>query len=170
VEGPPPEAKSGKTERKKTKQQRQEANINSCLLDLADVRDEAGHRLVVRNGFHRPRQIATSAGVVEVKAPRVDDRRVDPATGNRRRFASAILPPWARKTPKTFEVLPLLYLHGLSTGDFVPALEQFLGSAAGLSAATVSRLTTQWQQDHAAFQARDLSTTDYVYVWASGCT
>src|SRR5256885_12350081 len=62
----------------------------------------------------------------------------------------------------------LLYLHGLSTGDFVPALEQFLGSAAGLSSATVSRLTAQWTEDHKAFQARDLSKTDFVYVWANG--
>jgi putative transposase len=89
-------------------------------------------------------------------------------TGERKRFASAILPAWARKTPKISEVLPLLYLHGLSTGDFVPALEQFLGSAAGLSPATVSRLTVQWQADHAAFGRRDLSGCDYVYVWADG--
>jgi putative transposase len=85
-----------------------------------------------------------------------------------RRFSSAILPPWARKSPKVTEVLPLLYLHGLSTGDFVPVLEQFLGSAAGLSAATVTRLTVQWQADHAAFGERDLSKLDYVYVWAGG--
>ncbi|MGH3630363.1 MAG: IS256 family transposase, partial [Sciscionella sp.] len=98
----------------------------------------------------------------------VNDKRADPGTGERRRFSSAILPPWARKTPKISEVLPLLYLHGLSTGDFVPALEQFLGSTAGLSAATVTRLTTQWQDDHAAFQQRDLSKVDYVYVWADG--
>ena len=78
------------------------------------------------------------------------------------------MPPWARKSPKIAEVLPLLYLHGLSTGDFVPALEQFLGSAAGLSPATVTRLTVQWQADHAAFGERDLSKLDYVYVWADG--
>lgn len=83
-------------------------------------------------------------------------------------FSSTILPPWARKSPKTGEVLPLLYLHGLSSGDFVPALEQFLGSLAGLSAAAVTRLTQQWQGDHKAFGERDLSATDYVYVWADG--
>lgn len=88
--------------------------------------------------------------------------------GERRRFSSAILPPWARKSPKISEVLPLLYLHGLSSGDFAPALEQFLGSSAGLSPATVTRLTAQWQADHAAFMDRDLSATDYVYVWADG--
>jgi hypothetical protein len=84
-----------------------------------------------------------------------------------RRSASKILPPWCRKSPKVSEVLPLLYLHGLS-GDFVPALEQFLGSAAGLSPATVTRLTKQWQDDHAAFQQRGLADSDYVYVWADG--
>jgi transposase-like protein len=93
---------------------------------------------------------------------------VDETTGERRRFSSAILPPWCRKSPKIAEVLPLPYLHGLSTGDFVPALEQFLGSSAGLSPATATRLTTQWQADHATFQDRDLSQTDYVYVWVDG--
>ena len=88
-------------------------------------RDENGHRLVVRNGSHQPREVLTSAGAVEVTAPRVNDRRSDPETGERRRFSSAILPAWCRKTPKVTEVLPLLYLHGLSTGDFVPALGQF---------------------------------------------
>ena len=83
----------------------------------------------------------------------MNDRRVDEATGERKRFSSKILPPWCRKSPKVSEVLPLLYLHGLSSGDFVPALEQFLGSAAGLSPATVTRLTKQWSDDHAAFQA-----------------
>ncbi|GAA3786660.1 IS256 family transposase [Sphaerisporangium flaviroseum] len=102
------------------------------------------------------------------QAPRVNDKRVDEATGERKRFSSAILPPWCRKSPKISEVLPLLYLHGLSSGDFVPALEQFLGSSAGLSPATVTRLTQQWQADHAAFMDRDLSDVDYVYVWADG--
>jgi putative transposase len=76
-----------------------------------------------------------------VVAPWVNDRRTDPATGQRQRFRSAILPPWCRKSPKVAEVLPLLYLHGLSSGDFVPALEQFLGSTAGLSTAAITRLT-----------------------------
>jgi len=84
------------------------------------------------------------------------------------RFRSVILPPWCRKSPKVAEVLPLLYLHGLSTGDFVPALEAFFGSAAGLSAAAVGRLLTSWQADYQAFCQRDLSDRDYVYVWADG--
>ncbi len=115
-----------------------------------------------------PRAVTTAAGSVEVTAPRVNDKRVDEATGERKRFSSKILPPWCRKSPKISEVLPLLYLHGLSSGDFVPALEQFLGSSTGLSPATVTRLTKQWQDDHTAFQQRDLSASDYVYVWADG--
>ncbi|MFI6361049.1 IS256 family transposase [Streptomyces sp. NPDC050743] len=145
-----------------------EAEVNTYIAELADQRDEAGRRLVVRNGYHQARKVTTAAGVVEVKAPRVNDKRVDEATGERKRFSSAILPPWCRKSPKISEVLPLLYLHGLSSGDFVPALKQFLGSAAGLSPATVTRLTQQWQADHTAFMERDLSEVDYVYVWADG--
>ncbi|MET7796759.1 IS256 family transposase [Streptomyces decoyicus] len=144
------------------------AEVDAYITELADQRDENGRRLVVRNGHHQPRSVTTSAGTFEVKAPRVNDKRIDEATGERKRFSSAILPPWARKSPKISEVLPLLYLHGLSSGDFVPALEQFLGSSAGPSPATVTRLTTQWQADHKAFGERDLSATDYVYVWADG--
>jgi transposase-like protein len=84
------------------------------------------------------------------------------------REPSAFLPPWARKAPKITEVLPLLYLHGLSSGDFVPALGQFLGSAAGLSAAVITRLTETWQAEQRAFAARDLSGVDYIYLWADG--
>jgi transposase-like protein len=73
-----------------------------------------------------------------------------------------------RKTPKITEVLPLLYLHGLSTGDFVPALGEFLGSSAGLSAATITRLTTSWQAEQRAFAEKDLSGVDYVYLWVDG--
>src|SRR3954470_4798097 len=88
--------------------------------------DKDGHWLVFRNGFHDPREVATAAGAVPVRQPRVNDKRIDETTGERQRFSSAILPAWARKSPGVAEVLPLLYLHGLSSGDFVPALEQFL--------------------------------------------
>jgi transposase-like protein len=121
---------------------------------------------VVRNGYHQPREVTTTAGPVEVTMPRVNDKRVD--TGERQRFASAILPPWARKTPKITEVLPLLYLHGLSSGDFVPALGQFLGGSKGLSSSVVTKLTEQWQGEQRAFAARDLSEMDFVYLWADG--
>lgn len=137
-----------------------EAEVDQCIAELAGETDEAGRRLVVRNGHHRPRTVTTTAGPVEVTAPRVNDKRLDAATGERMRFSSKILPPWCRKSPTVSEVLPLLYLHGLPSGHFVPALEQFLGSAAGLS--------KQWQDDHAAFQQRDLADSDYVYVWADG--
>jgi transposase-like protein len=123
---------------------------------------------VVRNGCHQPREVLTSAGAVQVTAPRVNDKRTDPDTGERKRFSSAILPPWCRKTPKVTEVLPLLYLHGLSSGDFVPALGQFLGSAAGLSGPVITKLTETWKAEQRAFAARDLSQVDYVYLWADG--
>ena len=110
----------------------------------------------------------TSAGAVEVVAPRVNDRRVDPDTGERAKFSSAILPPWCRRTPKITEVLPLLYLHGLSTSDFVPALGQFLGSTSGLSAPVITRLTETWKAEQRSFATRDLASVDYVYLWADG--
>jgi transposase-like protein len=141
-----------------------DAYINRFLGEL----DEDGHRLVVRNGHHDPRTVVCAAGAVEVRAPRVNDKRVDESTGERVRFKSAILPAWCRRSPKITEVLPLLYLHGLSGGDFVPALEGFLGSSAGLSAATVTRLCEQWQAEQKAFAQRDLSGVDYVYCWADG--
>jgi putative transposase len=145
-----------------------EAEVDAYLAAHPAERDEHGRRLVVRNGHARQRQVTTAAGAVAVRAPRVDDRRADPVTGDRIRFRSVILPPWCRRSPKVAEVLPLLYLHGLSTGDFVPALEAFFGSAAGLSAAVITRLVAQWQADHEAFGRRDLSDRDYVYVWADG--
>nr|WP_085986119.1 IS256 family transposase [Micromonospora sp. ATCC 39149]QLJ99141.1 IS256 family transposase [Micromonospora carbonacea] len=144
-----------------------EAEVAAYIAAHADQVDAQGRRLVVRNGHARSRQVLTSAGAVEVSTPRVNDKRVD-ETGERRRFASAILPAWCRKSPKISEVLPLLYLHGLSSQDFVPALEQFLGTGSGLSATTITRLTVQWQDEARAFSGRDLSTADYVYVWADG--
>jgi putative transposase len=145
-----------------------EAEVDAYLAAHAAERDEHGRRLVVRNGHARERQVTTAAGAVTVRAPRVDDQRVDPATGARVRFRSLILPPWCRKSPKVAEVLPLLYLHGLSTGDFVPALEAFFGASAGLSAAAITRLVAAWQAESETFGRRDLSDRDYVYVWADG--
>jgi transposase-like protein len=144
------------------------AEVDAYIAAYDDERDERGHRLVVRNGYHQARDVLTSAGAVSVTAPRVNDKRTDPDTGERKRFTSAILPAWARKTPKITEVLPLLYLHGLSSGDFVPALGQFLGSAKGLSAAVITKLTEQWKAEQRAFADRDLSGVDYVYLWADG--
>jgi transposase-like protein len=145
-----------------------EAEVQAYLVAFADRVGPDGRRLVVRNGHARPRSVTTAAGVIEVAAPRVNDKRVDPATGQRARFRSLILPPWCRKSPKVAEVLPLLYLHGLSSGDFVPALEEFFGSAAGLSASVIIRLTIDWQDEQRAFAHRDLSGVDYVYLWVDG--
>jgi putative transposase len=100
--------------------------------------------------------------------PRVNDRRVEEDGGERCGYKSVIVPPWCRKSPKVSEVLPLLYLHGMSSGDFAPALEEFFGSAAGLSASVITRLTKQWQAEQRAFAERRLDDRDYVYVWADG--
>src|SRR5665811_2198042 len=145
-----------------------QAEVAAYIEQHADQFDADGRRLVVRNGYHAAREVATAAGAVPVQAPRVNDKRTDEATGERRRFASAILPAWCRKSPQMADVLPLLYLHGLSSGDFGPALEQFLGSAAGLSTSTITRLTTQWQDEAVAFGKRSLADVDYVYVWVDG--
>ncbi len=128
----------------------------------ARVVDGAGHRVVVGNGFLPTRQVTTGAGRVEVTVPRVHDPRPD------HRFTSRILPSYMRRSPKVTEVLPVLYLRGLSTGDFAPALESFLGSDAGLSASTISRLCEAWQAEHTRWAARDLSGVDYVYWWVDG--
>jgi hypothetical protein len=128
-----------------------QAEVGAYIARFAGERDGYGRRLVVCNGCHQSREVLTSAGASGVTVPRVSDKRAGPAAGERVRFASAILPLWARKTPKITEVLPLLYLHGLSAGDFVPALGQFLGSSGGLSAAVITKLTETWKAERRAF-------------------
>ena len=145
-----------------------QAEVEAYLEAAEGERDECGRALVVKNGYARSRQVVCGAGAIEVRAPRVNDRRVGEASGERKRFKSAILPPYVRRSPKVSEALPLLYLHGLSSGDFAPALKEFFGSEAGLSPATVLRLTEQWQRERETFMARDLSERDYVYVWVDG--
>ncbi len=145
-----------------------EAEVDAYIEAARDQRDEYGHALVVRNGRAREREVLLGAGAVDVKTPRINDRRVDETTGERKRFKSVILPPYMRRSPKVTEVLPLLYLHGLSSGDFVPALEEFFGTEAGLSASTITRLTESWQSERESFMSRDLSRRDYVYVWVDG--
>jgi putative transposase len=145
-----------------------EGEVEAYIAAHSQEVDEHGHRLVVRNGHAPARTITSGVGQVEVVRPRVDDRRLDAATGERVQFHSVLLPRWCRRSPKVAEVLPLLYLHGLSSLDFVPALEGFFGASAGLSASVVTRLTVQWQVERAAFLARDLSERDYVYCWADG--
>ncbi len=139
-----------------------EAERRAYLDAHAEVLDDAGRRLVVGNGYARPRDVMTGAGMVEATAPRVEDRRPG------ERFSSAILPPYMRRSPKVTEVLPILYLRGLSTGDFSPALSAFFGSGAGLSASTVQRLTEAWQAEHEQWSKRTLRDVDYVYLWVDG--
>jgi putative transposase len=145
-----------------------EAEVDAYVDAYAEQVDEHGHRLVVRNGRARPRAITTAAGAITIAAPRVHDQRVDLESGERQRFRSALVPPWCRTSPKVSEVLPLLYLHGMSSGDFAPALTEFFGSAAGLSASVITRLTRQWQAERDSFAQRDLRAVDYVYLWADG--
>jgi len=145
-----------------------QAEVAAYIEAHVEEVDEHGHRLVVRNGHRVERDVVTAAGPVTVKAPRVNDKRLDEVSGQRKRFASAILPAWARKSPRVAEVLPLLYLHGMSSNDFAPALSQFLGTSHGLSPATITRLTTQWQDEARAFNQRTLADTDFVYCWVDG--
>src|SRR3954465_2109948 len=136
---------------------------------FADERDEDGKRLVVRNGRARERRVTVGSGTVALQAPRVNDKRIDEATGERQRFSSRILPAYARRSPKDNDVLPVLYLRGLSTGDFRPALEQLLGEdAAGLSASTISRLCKDWEAEHGRFRTRSLRFHRYAYLFCDG--
>jgi len=115
-----------------------EAEVDDYVSAFVDELDEDGRRLVVRNGRARERKLTVGSGTVAIRAPRVNDKRIDPQTGERQKFSSKILPAYARRSPKVTEVLPVLYLHGLSTGDFEPALRDLLGDdAAGLSAASM---------------------------------
>ncbi|MCH7476102.1 MAG: IS256 family transposase [Gemmatimonadetes bacterium] len=126
-------------------------------------RDEEGRAQVVRNGKARPRKVTLGCGTVAIAAPRVNDRRV------REQFTSKILPPYMRRSPKVAEVLPVLYLRGLSTGDFREALPILLGDdASGLSPTTITRLTAVWEDEYREFRRRDLSDREYVYIWVDG--
>ena len=138
------------------------AERRAYLEAHAQELDAMGKRLVVANGYARAREVTTGAGMVEVSAPRVDDRREG------EHFSSAILPAYMRKSPKVTEVLPILYLRGLSTGDFAPALGEFFGAEAGLSASSINRLTVAFQAEHEEWSTRDLSGVDYVYWWVDG--
>jgi putative transposase len=144
-----------------------EMEVEAYLALYREVRDTAGRAQVVRNGRARARKIALGAGTVEVQAPRVNDkRRVE---GKRQRFISRILKPYLRRSAKVTELLPVLYLHGLSTGDFREALAPLLGAdAAGLSPAEITRLTQAWQAEREAWCTRPLAGLDYVYFWVDG--
>jgi len=145
-----------------------QAEVDAYIARFAAERDERGRRLVVRNGSHQPREVLTSAGAMEVVAPRANDRRVDPETGEQARLSSASLPPWRRSTPKINEVLPLLYLHGLSSGDFSPALGQFLGSSAGAVRVDDHQADRDLEGRATRVPDRDLSGVDCVYLRVDG--
>ena len=145
-----------------------EAEVESHILAHADLTDGNGRRRVVRHGYLPEREIQTGIGAVEVKAPRVRDR--DPeAPGGRIDFTSSILPRYLRRSKSVEELLPWLYLKGLSSGGFGEALAALLGpDAPGLSASTIARLKTLWWEQYVAWQKRDLSAKRYVYFWADG--
>jgi putative transposase len=141
-----------------------EVEVEQYVESLRHLRDENGHALVVRNGkSHHERTVHMGAGSIKVQAPRVDDRRPEHT------FTSKILPPYMRRSPRLEEAVPVLYLRGLSTGDFSEALQALLGSAAsGFSATTVTRLLKVWQEEYRTWRKRSLAGKEYVYVWADG--
>jgi putative transposase len=143
------------------------AEVDEYLAQHASVRDALGHAVVVRNGKARERPFTVGSGTVRIVAPRVNDKRI--VDGERMKFTSKILPPYLRRSKQVSELLPLLYLRGLSTGDFREALPVLLGEdAAGLSPSAISRLTTVWQEEHRSWAHRSLADRDYVYVWVDG--
>jgi putative transposase len=143
-----------------------EAEVAGWIDGHAHMTDEAGHRQVVRNGHADPRTIITGVGPLSIAMPRVHDRR---PPGERERFTSKILPPYLRKAKSIEELIPWLYLKGISTGDFTEALQALLGpDCPGLSATTITRLIATWQDEHRQWSRRDLSGKHYVYVWADG--
>lgn len=142
------------------------AEVDDWLARHAEVRDERGRRQVVRNGYLPEREIATGVGSVKVKQPRVRDRRPE---GEAEPFSSKILPPYLRKSKSIEELIPWLYLKGVSTGDFSEALTALLGpDAPGLSATTVTRLKAVWQEEYQQWNQRSLEGKQYVYVWVDG--
>ncbi len=164
-----------------------DAEVDDWIRRHAEVKDPQGHQLVVRNGHHPTRTLVTGVGPVEITQPRVLDRRivgrrkVEVAPGQTvtedldaggqpvERFRSSILPPYLRKTKAIEELIPWLYLKGVSTGAFAEALQALVGpQAAGLSATTITRLMAAWQEEYKAWNRRSLEGKHYVYVWADG--
>lgn len=143
-----------------------EAEVASYIDAHAHITDEHGHRQIVRNGHLPAREILTGLGPIEVTQPRVHDRR---PPQERERFRSSILPPYLRKTRAVEELIPWLYLKGVSTGDFSEALAALVGTnAAGLSASTITRIKDIWQGEYKQWESRSLEGKHYVYIWADG--
>jgi len=156
-----------------------EAEVDGWIEGHANLKDEGGRQNVVRNGHHPRRTLVTGVGPVEVTQPRVLDRRIagtndagesiDALGQVVERFRSSILPPYLRKTKAIEELIPWLYLKGVSTGDFTEALQALVGpQAAGLSATTITRLISAWQDEYKVWSRRSLQGQQYVYVWADG--
>ena len=141
------------------------AEIAAYIDSVSGIVLPDGRAAIVRNGTHKPRSITIGSGQIEAIIPRTRDRRKD----GKENFISGIIPPYMRRSPKIDEVIPLLYLRGLSTGDIYPALSKLLGSAvSGLSAANVSRLKSSWEKEYMGWQKRSLKDKKYCYVWADG--
>jgi len=144
-----------------------EAEVADFLARHGDLKTAAGCQRMVRHGYLPGREIMTGIGPVAVRQPRVRDRET--AERERIRFRPTILPPYARRTKSLEVLIPILYLKGISTGDFAEVLAALVGKAApGLSASTVARLTEMWAEEHARWQKRDLSAKRYVYIWVDG--
>lgn len=144
-----------------------ESEVQQFLADHTERRDEQGRRLVVRNGRLPSRELLTGAGRLEIRQPRVRDNT--PAPEQRVRFSSSILPPYLRRSKSIDELIPWLYLKGISTGDYHEALQSLLGGdAKGLSPNVIVRLKEQWCQEYEHWSRRDLSEKQYVYIWADG--
>ena len=147
----------------------------ALLLEVEDyiqrngtIRDEKGHSLVERNGYARERRVTTGAGEIKIRAPRVNDKRIN-GEGNRLGFRSMILPPYLRRTKNMEELFPFLYLKGISTGDFSEALESLLGKdAIGLSSSNITRLKRVWEEEYAVWRKQDFKNKRYVYIWVDG--
>ena len=143
-----------------------EAEVAEFLAKHADLKTETGHQRVVRHGHLPEREIMTGVGPVTVCQPRVRDRAS--GDGERIRYSPAILPRYARRSKSLEVLIPILYLKGISTGDFEEVLAALVGDAPGLSPSTIVRLKEVWTEEHARWQKRDLSAKRYVYCWADG--
>ena len=141
-----------------------EAELEQMLAERQEIQTLAGHRAVVRNGYLPAREILTGIGPVEVQVPKVRDR-----SGNGVKFTSRLIPPYLRRASSIDQLLPLLYLKGISSGDMREALTALVGeNVSGLSSSVVSRLKAQWLEEYQAWSRRDLSDTQYVYIWVDG--
>jgi len=146
-----------------------EAEVAGFLAKHADLKTNEGHKRIVRHGHLPQREVMTGIGPVPVRQPRVRDREANSRSTEHIRFTPAILPPYARRTKSLEVLIPILYLKGISTGDFAEALAALLGpDAPGLSASTIARLKEVWADEHKRWKKRDLSVHHYVYIWADG--